>query len=300
MYRLLRVAYVLVALGFMAFVITREWDKLRILEWHYRVDLLLFSIVLAAIMYALNGYGWHLILKALGYELPAYRSVYVWIFASLARYVPGGVWSLASRVALAKAEGVGVAEATVSLYIEALLLLAASLAVGAAALISAAGFPLSLPAAIVMLGGFAFLLHPKVVALTRLIPGRIGKAFSQVSIPAPLPMLRLYGCYLFVFVLYALAFVFFVDSVSPLPLQNWVLVGASMPLAFFAGFIIVFAPGGIGVRESALYLLLSPYLSGPEALLISVGSRLWFMAAEAVTVGVCALYARAAPRSPGN
>lgn len=292
MYRALRAAYVLLALGFMAAVVAREWDKLGTVEWAYRTDLLLISIVLAAIMYALNGYGWHLILKALGYELPAYRSVYVWIFASLARYVPGGVWSLASRVTLAKAEGVGVAEATVSLYIESMLLLAASLVVGAAALLSASRFPLSLPVAVVLLAGFAFLLHPKVIALSRCIPGRVGEAFSRVSIPGPLRMLRLYGCYLLIFVLYAIAFVCFVSSVAPISSDQWVAIGASMPLAFFAGFVVIFAPGGIGIRESALYFLLSPYLSNTEALLISVGSRLWFIAAEAGTVLACALYAR--------
>jgi hypothetical protein len=288
--RLLRIGYIVFALAFMMLVVFQEWDKLQETEWQFRTELFIFATVGATAVYLLSGYGWHLCLNALGQRLPVSRSIRVWVLASLARYIPGGLWSLASRVALAKSEGVDVPMATLSLYIETILLMASSLAIGSLALLSGAGTLLSPLVVMGLCGLFALLLHPRVLMLARRLPGRIGKMFSQISPPSTNKILLLYGYYLLILFLFGMMFLGFVSSVHPVPVNNWVAVGASMPLAFFIGLAVLFAPSGFGVREPALYLLLLPVLSPGESLVVSIASRLWTLLAEAISVVAVLLY----------
>jgi uncharacterized membrane protein YbhN (UPF0104 family) len=60
-------------------------------------------------------------------------------------------------------------------------------------------------------------------------------------------------------------------------------------MGFFLGFIAIIFPGGVGVRESALYALLLPVLPAPVSLAIAAGSRLWTMFGEAVSLGAIVL-----------
>jgi hypothetical protein len=68
--------------------------------------------------------------------------------------------------------------------------------------------------------------------------------------------------------------------------------------SYVAGIIAVFAPGGLGVREAAMVVLLSPITGPAPALLLAVASRLWLVALEILTaLGVLAWHRRDVPSS---
>jgi uncharacterized membrane protein YbhN (UPF0104 family) len=50
--------------------------------------------------------------------------------------------------------------------------------------------------------------------------------------------------------------------------------------AYLLGFLALFAPGGLGVREGALAVLLAPQIGPGLAGVIAVGSRLWMTLLE--------------------
>jgi len=50
--------------------------------------------------------------------------------------------------------------------------------------------------------------------------------------------------------------------------------------AWFTGFVSIFAPSGIGVRESIMILLLSLSISTTEAAAIAVFARVWTTSVE--------------------
>jgi len=63
--------------------------------------------------------------------------------------------------------------------------------------------------------------------------------------------------------------------------------------SYVAGIIAVFAPGGLGVREAAMVILLSPVTGPAPALLLAIASRLWLVALEILTaLGVLAWHPR--------
>jgi hypothetical protein len=62
---------------------------------------------------------------------------------------------------------------------------------------------------------------------------------------------------------------------------SWLQASSIFSLAWCVGFVIVIAPAGIGVRESALSLLLSQSMPVSEALSVAIVARLWWTVTEA-------------------
>jgi uncharacterized membrane protein YbhN (UPF0104 family) len=67
---------------------------------------------------------------------------------------------------------------------------------------------------------------------------------------------------------------------------NWLQHAAIFALAWMAGFVIIFSPAGLGIRETALSLLLGQWIPVGDALAAALLSRLCWMAAEAVLISI--------------
>lgn len=276
----------------MLWLVVDQWHHVAAIDWALSPGL--FSIALLAIvaLFFLDAYGWHLILKAMGQNLPAHQSIRIWILSSVTRYLPGGIWPYVSRASLAKEQGMAIPASSISLYIETLLLVTSSLAVGFPALLSAVDVPVSPVSALLIMIAFGLLMHPKIILLLRFIPGRIGKAIVSIQLPSLTHLAGLYIYYVVFWVLFGIVFVCFASAVYPIPYQNWIHVGSAIAFAFFSGFVIVFFPGGIGIREAILYVLLITSLPHPACLLISVGSRLWVMLGEGFSICLVLIWQR--------
>jgi hypothetical protein len=275
-----------VALLFMGWLVYTQWSQIRQLELHPDSFTMSLAVaVLVAIFFA-DAYGWHLILRAMGYEHQASQNVRIWMLSSLTRYLPGGVWGYVSRAAMCSEQGIPLAASGLGLYLETLMLMGTSLAVGFPALLSATGITLNPATAVTIWMAMGLLVHPKILSMLRRLPGRPGQLFAAEQLPSGGRMLRLYFYYLAFWVIFGATFVGFVLALYPLPTQAWITVGSSFSLSFLIGFVVLFAPSGIGVRESALYVLLLPFLPPAACLLITATSRLWLMLGEALAVAI--------------
>lgn len=280
MKRVLHALIVPLSLLCMVLLVVDQWRQIAGVGWSIDPQLLLLSLVGLLALFFVDAFGWHLILRSLDQEITAKQSIRIWILSSLTRYVPGGFWPYISRASLATEQGVRVATSTISLYIETLLLIASSLAVGFPAFMGAAGIAVHPALVLVVILACGALLHPKAISLLCLIPGRIGKAIATVRLPPLSRIIGLYIYYVLFWVIFAVVFVCFVYAVHPIPVSYWTHIGSTISLAFAIGFVLVFFPGGIGVREATLYFLLQPLLPHTACLLISIGSRLWIMLGE--------------------
>lgn len=66
--------------------------------------------------------------------------------------------------------------------------------------------------------------------------------------------------------------------------MNWPQAIGIYSLAWAVGFLAVFVPAGLGIRETALVFLLNPLMPDGQAVLIAVLARLWWTLAEAVWI----------------
>ena len=89
--------------------------------------------------------------------------------------------------------------------------------------------------------------------------------------------------YLLVFLLQGIAFVFLARSFGMnLPFFPGAFL---LPTAVGIGFLAVFSPGGLGIREISLVWLIGIVLTGGEpgqASLVSIAARLWITLGEAL------------------
>ena len=71
---------------------------------------------------------------------------------------------------------------------------------------------------------------------------------------------------------------------------TWFNLPGIASAAFVVGYLSLLTPGGVGVKEGILVLLLSQYIPLPVALSIAVSGRLWAFLADISGIAVASLY----------
>jgi hypothetical protein len=81
-----------------------------------------------------------------------------------------------------------------------------------------------------------------------------------------------------------------VHSIRPVPLGACLIFTPAMALAYILGVVAV-VPGGLGIREGALLVVLTP-LTGPFTSVLAVLMRLLVIVAELIMAGTALLLHR--------
>jgi uncharacterized membrane protein YbhN (UPF0104 family) len=85
--------------------------------------------------------------------------------------------------------------------------------------------------------------------------------------------------------LFGLAFWLLGASMTPVPYTRIPLFIFTLAVSLIIGLVIIFVPGGLGIRESIMVLVLSPnYLSAPVAVIVAALSRLIVILSELFSV----------------
>ena len=83
-----------------------------------------------------------------------------------------------------------------------------------------------------------------------------------------------------------IAFFLFVRSFVPVAWTDAGVLTACFAFAWIVGFLSFLTPGGLGIREGLLGLLLANYMPAPQATLVALLCRVWMLSAEMVLAGV--------------
>ncbi|MGH7654221.1 MAG: lysylphosphatidylglycerol synthase domain-containing protein [Gemmatimonadaceae bacterium] len=236
---------------------------------------------------------WRQIVVAWGGHLSWPTAARIWFISNLGRYVPGKIWQIGAMGALAQEAGVSsVAAVGSALVVNVVNLLAGLLVVLVAGSRLVTGYSTGLAAALVIfcvlvLGSPWFL--PPLVRLANSVSGR------NLPIPAIPPLAIIFavaGCSL-AWNLYGLAFHDFTVAIFGGAAGRPTYYTAVFTLSYLMGYIVLFAPGGIGVRESSLVALLAAagLETGAQAAALAIASRLWLTVIEA-TPGLILLAVR--------
>jgi glycosyltransferase 2 family protein len=248
------------------------------------------TVTLAAIasVIAVSSYGvvWLYVLRRLRVRAPL-GWVTIFFKSQLGKYIPGSVWQFAGRVGIARRYGLPLGVGLVSVGVE---VVASSLAAGAVGLLVLGGWSLvfaSVGVAAVLLAGVVMRrpLHAAMSHLATIGVSRLGverRVFADAIRTLPTAAVL----YLLVWAVYGVGFwltarALFSVPVAPLP----VYVG-TFALAWLAGFVAVFAPGGVGVREAVIVALLGSRLGEANAIVLAASSRLVLAAVDLVAGGL--------------
>ena len=280
------IAFVLAALVFIAVVFKDDRDKLaRIGEADWG---LLGVAALAQLMYfCATVVSWRKVLQlASGRIIGFGEGLAQILLVNFGKYIPGKVWGLAARGKRLtelgfELEGVGRAS-----YLEQMLLVLVGLwlAAGAAAL----AYENQVYVAAFLIVTLAILLfrHGDIVVrkIADVFPkaGGLMRVFElRVGVGAVLGLSMGYiGVWLFLAIAFMLVCTAFVDvELTRATVPVFVL---ALTAGFVAGFVALFAPGGVGVREGVGAAVLSSIVTLEEAVLLMLMFRVWTVAVELV------------------
>jgi hypothetical protein len=239
------------------------------------------AVVLAG--YAILIEGWRRVVLSLGERLTFARATRIWFLASLGKYLPGKVWSLAGAAVLARRAGVDPSVAVAgALVLQALALASGALTVALTARstfqsIGPGMIPLAIAVLVACAAGLGLLAsQPLLDRVSRMLPRSVPPLRA-----VPVGMLALgFAANLIAWVAYGLALHFLAHGVlADVALSLPQAVGV-FTCSYLAGFIALFAPGGLGPRESVFILMLAGDIGIKPAAGLAVASRLLLTATE--------------------
>lgn len=202
-----------------------------------------------------------------------YRIVSV---GGLAKFIPGGVWQIGSQYGLGRSEGLGFRSSMLA-WVEPTVF---NITVGGSmALLAATTVGYDVPVVLLLVGatiGLAFSTNPlrhKAYRMVRLLSRDHEEAQRFEAWPS--------RCMLTLAVVATSGLGgMLVIAAFGLPSPGFSGAVAAFVGAWVLGVLVFPVPGGLGIREGALVLLLTPWLSAPEAVLVATASRLVSVAAE--------------------
>lgn len=280
----------LLGLGFVARELVTSWSEVRQTLRNADPAPLIASVPIGLASFVLIGLGWQRCLQVLGAPTqtgPALRWYYV---GQLGKYIPGGIWPIVGRGELARRGGV---PAKIG-YSAAMLSLAVTyIAAAAVTFVTLVGGGLGdsdprwLWLALLVPAGLAA-LHPAV--LGRLV-GMVER-LTKRSLDLPLPRLG---------VSIGLV-VWHIPAWLGIGLATWLVALGFDPntpdlvnimfastLSWLVGFLVVAAPGGIGVREGVFLATATSLSTSGVVVAVTVVSRLLFVLVDLVSAGVASL-----------
>jgi len=286
--RAVEVAVFMIVIGLCVYGVKDVWGKAGPrLE---NANLGLFGLALATIAayYLVFIFGWMRILAAWGIEIPYRVALQAEMISMLAKYVPGGVWTPAARVAaLARLTG-ETRRATVlaSILVEALLSAISGVIVFVVSLAWVRGVNAPLEPLIAFAVVCAILMHPRVF---RPVAGRLLRRFGVPALdPLPFPtMVGLLGYYCLTWLVAGFGLYFLIRSVGDNPgIATVAFLGGTAAVGAIVAVVAVFAPSGLGVREASMYGLLIAVTSNSAALGATILNRLAITIVELALFGI--------------
>jgi hypothetical protein len=280
-------------LGAVAWFLARNVDRLR--SFDVRLDARLIAGAYAAFTaaYIVRFLVWLRLTAAMRLSIPPARAARAYFLSMLGRYVPGKLGLTLVRIEAYRGHSAG--SVILATAIELVCSISAALVL---AFIGLASSPVSLP------GGLTWLSIACVLPLAALlsppVTRRVAAALSRrdPAAAAPIPggraMMSLVGLYTLPGFLHGLGLFLIIRSLAEIPLSHYLAVTGAYYAASLIGLAAFFAPGGIGVREGILFLVLPAFAGREAAVLAAVIARTATLASELTLAAWSACAARAA------
>lgn len=264
-----------------------NWNQVKDFDWKFNYYLLTISVALQVLAFLWLLKIWRWILRRTGSSISFRKLFRAWFISNLGKYVPGKVWQFLGMLLLLEKEGVpkkntfstGVLGQTLSV-ISGLFITLIFLGSEVYSKILSKNPALMTVVIIFFTGILTLIFYPKLLERIINFGLRVLKK-DQILLDLKSKNVFLYFVsYSLAWLLFGLAFTIFIKAFTSASLELYPGLTGAFAFSFNIGFLALFAPGGIGVREGVLVLLLEAFFPTPVAILISILSRLWISVVE--------------------
>jgi len=248
--------------------------------------MLVLSFLLLQLHFVACGMAWKVVAGHTGGRLGLWKAYSIHFLAQVGKYVPGMVWSAIGKFALSRDSGMTKVQTGHALVLETVFIVFGCLFV-AMPLVSDAALAVGLSGTEALLLAIAIGLltlsavHPAVFGFLVGLAGRVtGKRIEAQRVPF-VEILKTIPVYVSIFLFVGLGFWLLARGFGlEIPFFPGIFL---YPTAFGVGYLVVLAPGGLGVRELVLVWLVRMAAPGSEpgmAELVAVAARIWITLGE--------------------
>lgn len=289
-----RWGFLAVALGFVVWFVVGNaaaiGDALQALSAGW----LAASAVLSIGYVALTLIAWRRVLLALGHDLSARAAVSLFGVSQLGKYIPGGVWNVAAAAELGRAHRISARDSVAAMSIALLVSILTGVVIGAVAFFASPG-PL-----LADWGWVLWCALPLLVLLWPPVTNRLIALAMRMTrrdgTPPPIStaaMAVVIGWSTLAWLVAGLSVTCLVVGLgAPLDAQTVAQTVGGYALAWVAGFVVVVAPAGAGVREVVLGAALAGSLPTGAVVAAVLLSRAVLTVVDLLFAGVGALELR--------
>jgi glycosyltransferase 2 family protein len=244
--------------------------------------------IAASVLVVFAGYvvlieAWRRVVLSMGERLTFPTAARIWFLGSLGKYIPGKVWAVAGAAVLSRRAGVDPSVAVAgALVLQALALTsgAATVAVTAREVFQTMGpnvVPVAAALLVACLAGIGFLGSQSVLdRFSRILP----RSFPPLRAIRPAVLAGAFGANLVAWFAYGVALLFLARGVVPDVHLGLAQAVGVFTCSYLAGFVALFAPGGLGPRESVFLLILAGDIGLKPAAGLALASRLLLTGTE--------------------
>ena len=264
-------------------VLIANWETLKEYQWQLRPMWALYALLFLTIDLFLGSYAWHLLVSRLTPHSNSRFDIKCWLYANLARRVPGPIWYVASRALLYEQKQIS--KTTTSLISG--LELALIFVTGTAIFLFTLPFWVISPEISTQLNQSWLLFVILVGCLIFIHPSVLNKIWAKLSETTP-PSLRWhdaiiwFGFYILIWTIGAFVLFCLINLLTPLPFEHLIPMIGIWSLSNIISVAGTLFFSGIGLREISLTLLLTQFVPLPVALLIAIFLRLLWLIGESV------------------
>jgi len=291
----LQIFFVILIFLFIFKLFYNNIDQLKQYELNFEIWKLITGIFLISLLYFLQSSGWYLITKKFNADIGFAKSFTYWIYSQLGKYIPGKIWIPVSRSYFYEKEGISLKRTTFLFLLETVFSATSACIISLLFLILYKSEVLEryLFLFLVFVVAFCVFLHPKIFFmvinfLLRLLKKNKleGVSFTYFYV------LKVLFIYFLAWGLLGIGFYFIASSVFSIGIEYVPLFIAALSFSFVIGYLAVFAPAGLGVREGMLILVLSSVLPVAVSTAISVLIRVFTTVVELVIVLFTLIFAK--------
>lgn len=277
----IRFAAIVPAVALFGWLLSRSLQDLDFgsIAWHPVALLLAIAFVQCGML--VNVLLMKFVFQFLGAPIPFKDAYNVYFVSNLGRYIPGKVWQLLALTHMAKRRGIKPLDGATLFVINQLLVILGGflfvLVIGVA--LSDLGEVAATMSLLPVIPLFILLIYP--ASLVRLANFCLRLIRRQ---PIEYDLTRRYAFSVVTFVIFSysftgVGFVWLARGVG-LEISDLFFMIAVFPLAYLLGYLAFIAPGGVGIRESFLILLLGYHYSDQMSALLALAAFIWFISVE--------------------
>jgi hypothetical protein len=225
--------------------------------------------------------SWQVIMRALSARISFTQSTWMIATTQVGKYLPGKVWYMVGRVYVGKKANIDGKKLALSMVLETCLVYITGGIIFSLTTLIAGNYNTTWLIISIILTILA------IIVIHRRFLGPVSNFFLRILKKPEIQLTLGYGqistisAYFFgIWVAQIIGFYFLIRAIYPIPFLSIFNLASAYSLAWISGSLALFAPGGLGVREGVMTLLLSSVLPTPLAIAVSLIARVWITVFE--------------------